>query len=148
MKYIADENGELVEVKDKNELVAQGLNEVGVNIETYFDIKLKANALKEQMEMWEYESREKIKEVFKKYNVKSFKNDHGSISYKPETLSERVDNDRLKETTVGMIVTEWFRMTDEDRRGYEQKTLYDLFTKYVPVKESLTIKVKEKSTDD
>lgn len=122
MKLVADEvTGELVEVPETNDLVASELNAVGVNIDNYFEQKLKANALKEQMEMWEFENREKIINVFKKYGIKSFKNDSGSVSYVPEGLSQRVDIDRLKEDG-----------------------LYDKYSKWVSSKEHLIIKVKEK----
>ena len=122
MKLKVDEDtGELVEVPETNDLVASELLAVGVNMEAYFEQKLKANALKEQMEMWEFENREKIINVFKKYGIKSFKNDSGSVSYVPEGLSQRVDVDQLK-----------------------ADGLYDKYSKWVPSKEHLVIKVKEK----
>lgn len=124
MKYVANENGELVEVPETNDLVAKELLEVGVSIDDYFEQKIRANTLKEQLEMWEQENREKIKEVFKKYGIKSFKNDYGSISFVEEGMSQKVDTKKLKEDG-----------------------LYDKYSYWTTTKEHLVIRVKEKAND-
>lgn len=122
MKTIVDaDTGEIVEVEETTELVARDLADVGVNYEDYFEMELKAKALKEQMEIWEWSKRDAIKEVFKKHGIKSFKCEEGSITYVEERLQKRVDNDRLK-----------------------QDGMYEKYLKLVPVKEHLVIKIKEK----
>lgn len=126
MKLVADANtGELVEVPDTNDLVAKELAEVGVVIDDYFDKVVVKKTLEEQMKMWETENREKIKEVFKKYNIKSFKSPYGSISFVEEGMSSKVDTKKLKEDG-----------------------LYDKYSYWTTVKEHLVIRVKDKSTDD
>ena len=122
MKTIVDaDTGEIVEVEETTEIVARDLADVGVNYEDYFEMELKAKALKEQMEIWEWSKRDAIKEVFKKHGIKSFKCEEGSITYVEERLQKRVDNDRLKQDGV-----------------------YEKYLKLVPVKEHLVIKIKEK----
>lgn len=118
--YIDSETGELIEKEDTNELVAKEINPI---ITDDFLEKLEMmEALEQQIEMFKTEHREQIKEIFKKYGVKSFKNDYISITYVPETMQKRVDNQRLKDDGI-----------------------YDKYLKFVPVKEQIRITKKGKN---
>lgn len=121
MKTIIDnETGELIEVEETNELVVKELEDMGIITTDYLDKLEQFAYLKQQIEMIEYKNKELIKEVFKKHNVKSCKSDYINISYIPEHMQQRVDVEKLK-----------------------QDGLYDKYTKFGVVKESIRIKLKE-----
>lgn len=122
MKQIIDnDTGEVIEVEETYDIVQRELNEVGVNYEEYFDKQIQFKALKEQMEMWEQNNRDNIQKIFEKHHIKSLKTEYGSISYVPEGIQKRVDNDRLKEDG-----------------------LYEKYLKVIPTKAHLIIKAREK----
>lgn len=123
MKTIIDnQTGELVEVPDNNELVVKELEDKGIITSDYLDKLEQLAYLKEQIETHDFQCREVIKEVFKKYGVKSCKSDYITISYVDEHMQKRVDNERLK-----------------------ADGLYDKYIKFVPVKESIRVSLKGKN---
>ena len=121
MKQIIDEEtGEIKEVEETYDLVAK---EMSALITDDFIEKLEMlEALEQQVEMYKTEHKEKIKEVFKKYGIKSFKNDYITITYVEATMQKRVDNQRLKDDGI-----------------------YEKYLKLVPVKESIRITKKGKN---
>ena len=121
MKTIVDENtGELKEVPETNDLVLTELEESGVINDHVLQLYENLATAKQQIEMYEHSAKEKIKEVFKKYNIKSFSNQYITISLVKESMQQRVDTEHLK-----------------------QDGLYDKYSKLVPVAESVRIKVKD-----
>ena len=119
-KIVNQETGEIEEVEETYELVAKEINPL---ITDEFLEKLEMlEALEQQIEMFKTEHKEQIKEVFKKYDIKSFKNDYITITYVPETMQKRVDNQRLKDDGI-----------------------YENYLKFVPVKESIRITKKGKN---
>lgn len=118
MKTIIDEEtGELIEVEDKNDLVAKEMNELITD--DFIDKLVQFEYLEQQIEMFKTEHREQIKEIFKKYGIKSFKNDYISITYVADGMQKRVDTDRLK-----------------------QEGLYEKYLKLFPTKESIRVQLK------
>lgn len=74
--------------------------------------------LQDQIDLWKFQHKEAIKELFKKNDIKSFKNEYIEITYVAPTKRKVVDTDLLK-----------------------QAGIYDQFTKEADVKESLRIKL-------
>lgn len=120
MKQIVNElTGEIYEIpEENNELVKKEMNEIITD--TLLDQLVQVQYLEQQIEIWKFQNKEKIKEIFKAYNVKSFKNEYIEITYVPETTRKSVDTNKLK-----------------------QAGIYEEFCKESPVKESLRIKLKE-----
>ena len=120
MKTIIDqETGELIEVQEDNELVVKELEDLGIITDDYLNKLEQLAYFKQQVEMFETKNREVIKEVFKKYGVKSCKSDYLTISFIEEHMQQRVDTDALK-----------------------KDGLYDKYSKFSVVKESIRIKLK------
>lgn len=118
MKTIIDEEtGELIEVEDKNDLVAKEMNEIITD--DFIDKLVQFEYLEQQIEMFKTEHREQIKEIFKKYGIKSFKNDYITITYVPESKKKIIDTNRLK-----------------------NDGLYDFYSKESDVKESIRVSLK------
>ena len=119
-KVIDNESGEIVDVPETHDLVLKELEENGVITDDVLELYYDLAAVKMRIEMYEHEAKEKIKEVFNKYNIKSFSNQYITISLVKESLQQRVDTEHLK-----------------------QDGLYDKYSKMVPVAESIRIKVKQ-----
>lgn len=118
MKQIVDqETGEIIEVEDNYDLVAKEMNELITD--EFIEKLVQVEYLTQQIEMFKAEHKEKIKDIFKKYGIKSFKNDYVSITYVAEGMQKRVDNERLK-----------------------NDGLYDKYLKVVPTKESIRVQLK------
>lgn len=118
MKTIIDEEtGELIEVEETTDLVAKEMN--ALITDDFIEKLVQVEYLQQQIEMFKTEHREQIKDIFKKYGIKSFKNDYISITYVAEGIQKRVDNERLK-----------------------QEGLYDKYLKVVPTKESIRVQLK------
>lgn len=121
MAYIIDqETGELIEEVNKNELVAKELEPIIT--EEFLDNYAKFEYYSQQLETFKNKNKEFIKQVFQKYNIKTCKNDYITISYVPEHMQQRVDVDRLK-----------------------ADGLYEKYTKYSNVKESIRVSMKGKN---
>lgn len=84
-------------------------------LDTYYQME----ACREKIEAWQYQIKDKVKELFKQNGIKSFENDYIQITYVAPTKRKSVDTDALKKCG-----------------------LYDQFTKESEVKESLRVKVK------
>lgn len=95
MKTIINaETGEIEEVEETYELVAKEMNAL---ITDDFVEKLEQlDYLEEQIKLFKKENKDKIKEIFKKYNIKTFKNDYVSITYVQEGMKKQLDMERLK----------------------------------------------------
>lgn len=120
MKTIIDENtGELIEVQEDNELVVKELEEKGIITDDFLEKLEQLAYFKQQVEMFEAKNREVIKEVFKKYGVKSCKSEYLTISFIDEHMQQRVDTDALR-----------------------KDGLYEKYSKFSVVKESIRIKLK------
>ena len=118
MKKIIDEKtGKIIEVEEPNELVEKKLYEIGAIDEATFEFLEQYLTYQEQYEIFKF----KLMTAMKENGIKSWKNDYFTATLKEEGLMKRVDNDRLKEDG-----------------------LYEKYLKLIPVKESLTIKFKEK----
>lgn len=118
MKTILDnETGELIEVEETNELVAKEINPLITD--EFIEQLEQIEYLEQQIDMFKSKHKEQIKEIFKKYNIKSFKNDYITITYVGEGMSQRVDTQRLKDDG-----------------------LYDKYSKFTPVKEQIRVKLK------
>ena len=81
---------------DNKIMVRQAL-ELGVDFDKYEELKEQADYIKEQIEIWEYQSREKIKEVLKKNNAKSLQTPYRTYSLVGESTRQTIDSKRLKE---------------------------------------------------
>lgn len=112
--------GEVIEIptKDNKDLLKQEMNALITDdvLETYYQMQ----ALEQKINTWKNSTKEQIKDIFKKYNIKSFKNDYIEITYVAPTKQKRVDSKLLKEAG-----------------------LYDEFCKEVDVQESLRIKIND-----
>lgn len=96
MKTIIDElTGELIEVEDKNELVAKEMN--ALITDDLIEQLEQLDYLEYQIKQFKASNKEKIKEIFKKYNIKSFKNDYITISYVDAGLKKQLDTQKLKD---------------------------------------------------
>lgn len=113
MNYINQQTGEVYE--DKRELITKDMNEI-VDEDELLDKLYQLEALEEQISIWKFKHKEQIKEVFIKYNIKTFKNDYMTISYVPAHKSRSVDTQKLKDAG-----------------------LYDEFCKETEVKDSIRI---------
>lgn len=123
MKTIIDEQtGELIEVEETNELVVKELEDLGIITNDYLDKLEQFAHLKDCIETYEFQQKEKIKEVFKKYGVKTCKSDYITISYIEEHMAKRIDVERLK-----------------------ADGLYDKYVKFSPTKESIRVSLKGKN---
>lgn len=94
MSYINQLTGEVYE--DKKELITKDMNAI-VNEEELLDKLYQLEALEEQIGIWKQEHKEAIMEVFKKYNIKTYKNEYMTISYIPATTRKSVDTQKLKD---------------------------------------------------
>ena len=83
-------------------------------LEKYYQLQ----ALQNEIENWQFNIKDQVKEIFKKYNIKSFKNDYIEITYVAPTKRKSVDTQKLKDAGI-----------------------YDDFIKESDVKESLRVKV-------
>ena len=118
MKQIVDQDtGEILEVDEKNELVEKKLYELGVINDQILEMIETYKFYEYQFEVFRY----KLMQAMKDNNIKSWKNESFTATYKEEGIQKRLDIDRLKD--------------DE---------LYDKYLKLCPVKESLMIKFKER----
>lgn len=121
MKTIVDnETGELIEVEEKNELVEKEL--MPLITDDFIEKLVELDYLKEQIETYQFSIKEKIKDVFKKYGVKSCETDFLTISYVPEFMKKSIDSERLKDDG-----------------------LYEKYIKFTPVKESIRFSLKGKN---
>lgn len=118
MKQIVNkETGEVYELpEDNKELVKKEMlplipDEI---LEKYYQMQ----ALQEQIETWQFQIKDKVKEIFKKYNIKSFKNDYIELTYVAPTTRKSVDTQKLKDAGI-----------------------YEEFTNESEVKESLRVKI-------
>lgn len=100
MKTIVNENGEIIDVESKNELIIRELNEVGTRFEEYEQMQEQLDYLKEQIETWELSHRDIIMETLKKNNVKSLKTNSRTYSYIPESTKRSLDIERLKDDGI------------------------------------------------
>lgn len=100
MKTIINENGEIVDIEDKNEIVLRQLQEVGTFIEEYEQMLDQLDYLKEQIETWDISHRDIIMNVLKRNNKKSLKTGSRTYTYVPETVKKSLDIERLKEDGV------------------------------------------------
>lgn len=114
MAYINQLTGEVYE--NQHELVKKDMNEIVSDdlLEKMYQLQ----ALEEQIEIWKHEHKEQIKEIFKKYNIKSFTNDYMTITYVDAHKTKSVDTKKLKDAG-----------------------LYEEFAKESEVKESVRIKI-------
>lgn len=121
MKTIIDEEtGEIIEVEENTDLVAKEMN--ALITDDFIEKLEQLDYLEQQIEMFKTEHREQIKDIFKKYGIKSFKNDYITITYVAEGMRKQVDNERLK-----------------------NDGLYKKYLKLVPNKESIRITKKRKN---
>ena len=120
MKEVVNElTGEVIEIPEiDNELVAKEINALIPN--DLIEAMEQLAYLERKIESFKDTHKEQIKETFKKYGIKSFKNDYISITYVPEGTRRSVDTNKLK-----------------------MAGLYDEFCKTSNTKESLRITLKE-----
>lgn len=100
MKTIINENGEVVDVETKNEIVLRELQEVGTTFEEYEQMQEQLDYLKEQIETWEISHKDIIMDAMKRNDVKKIQTDSRTYSYIPETTKKSLDIERLKEDGV------------------------------------------------
>lgn len=99
MKTIIDqETGEVIEVEEKQELVAKEMN--ALITDDFVEQLEQLDYLEQQIKMFKTKNKEKIKEIFKKYNIKSFKNDYITITYVDGGMKKALDIERLKDDGV------------------------------------------------
>ena len=99
MKTIVNaETGEIEEVEEKQELVAKEMN--ALITDDFIEQLEQIDYLEQQIKMFKQENKEKIKEIFKKYNIKSFKNDYITITYVEGGMKKALDMERLKDDGV------------------------------------------------
>ena len=115
-KIIDNDTGEIIEVPEKNEVVEKKLFELGAIDEETYEFLEKFQTIQEQFEIFKY----KLQKAMAEHNIKSWKNDYFTATFKPETYTKRVDVERLKEDG-----------------------LYEKYLKLSPVKESLQIRFKK-----
>ena len=100
MKTIINENGEVVDVETKNEIVLRELQEVGTTFEEYEQMQEQLDYLKEQIETWEISHKDIIMDAMKRNDVKKIQTDSRTYSYIPEATKKSLDIERLKEDGV------------------------------------------------
>lgn len=115
-QIINNETGEIIEVEEDNELVEKKLYEVGAIDKNTFDFLEQYQTVVEQYEIFKY----KLMLAMKENNIKSWKNDYFTATYKEEGTRKSVDIDRLK-----------------------KDGLYDNYLKLSTTKESLMIKFRK-----
>lgn len=99
MKTIVNaETGEIEEVEETSELVAKEMN--ALITDDFVEKLYQLEYLEQQIKMFKTEHREQIKEIFKKYKIKSFKNDEISITYVEGGMKKQLDIERLKQDGV------------------------------------------------
>ena len=104
------------EVIDENAIAEKKLFEVGAIDQETFEILEMFLYYQEQYDIIRY----KLKKAMEQNGIKKWDNDFFTATYRDSTYQKKIDTDHLK------------------RDG-----LYDLYTKLVPVKESVTIKFKD-----
>lgn len=120
--YIDNQTGEVVEENNLEELKKEMSLIVTDDVLDKFE---QLAMIQTQIQNWQDQQRETIKELFKKHGVKSFKNDYISITYVAPTARKSLDTKKVEE----LLTT--FGFDKED------------FQKTSEVKESLRIKFKE-----
>ena len=80
-----------------NKIMVREALELGVDFDKYEELKEQADYIKEQLEIWEYQSREAIINVLKKNNAKSLQTAYRTYSLVGESVRQTVDSKRLKE---------------------------------------------------
>ena len=113
--YVDSETGEVIEQEDKNELIEQKLNSI-VSLDDVLEAVEMLETYEQKLNMYKQQLKEPLMNIFKENGIKTFKNDYLTISYVPETMQKRVDNQRLKDDGI-----------------------YEKYLKLVPVKESIRI---------
>lgn len=108
--------GEVIE--EDTSLVKKEMN--ALITDELLDQLVQMKYLEEQIEIWKFKNKETIKELFKKFNIKSFENDYIKLTYVAPTHRKSVDTQKLKDAG-----------------------LYDKFLKVSDVEENLRIKLKE-----
>lgn len=95
MKQIINaETGEIEEIEENYDLVAKEMN--NLITDDFVEQLEQLDYLEQQIKMFKTKNKEKIKEIFKKYNIKSFKNDYITITYVEEGMKKQLDIERLK----------------------------------------------------
>lgn len=100
-----------------NELINAEINELYTKED--IDFLVEFEEMNAKVKLMKKEKDEKLIEIFKKYNVKSFKNDRIEMIYIAPTTRKTIDVEALK-----------------------AQGLYDSFLKESPVKESIRITLK------
>lgn len=80
-----------------NKVMVREALELGVDFDMYEELKEQADYIKEQLEIWEFNSREAIKEVLKKNNAKSLQTRYSTYSLVDESVRQTIDSKRFKE---------------------------------------------------
>lgn len=111
--------GEVIEIPEDNKLELKKEMDLIIT-EDILDKYYQVQALQEQIEVWKFQKKEQITKLFKKYGIKSYKNDYMTITLKEDSVQKRVDTEKLKEAGI-----------------------YNMFIKEVPVKGSLAIKIHD-----
>lgn len=92
--YVNQSTGEVYE--NRNELVTRDVNEL-TNLDEMLDMMAQMEMLQEKMDVWKFQHKEKIKELCKKYDLKTISNDYVTISFIDEHTQKRVDTKKLKD---------------------------------------------------
>lgn len=117
MQVVNKQTGEVYDIpEDTRELVKVEMQPLIPNeiLEKYYQIQ----ALQNEIDNWQFQIKDQVKEIFKKYNIKSFKNDYIELTYVAPTKRKSVDAQKLKDAGI-----------------------YDELTKESEVKESLRVKI-------
>lgn len=115
-EYIVDElTGELIEKEDSNQLIEKKMYEVGAIDEKTYEMLEQFLYYKEQYETFKY----LLHKAMEENDVKKWDNELFLAYRTPSGLQKRVDVEKLK-----------------------ADGLYDKYSKYIPVKDKLTIKLK------
>lgn len=118
MEVVNKITGEVIDIPETKDIVKKEFNELITD--DLLEQLEQVEYLEYQIDQWKKSHKEAIKELFKKNNIKSFKNEYIEITYVEPTKRKTIDTDLLK-----------------------QAGLYDSFTKETDVKESLRIKLRK-----
>lgn len=100
MKTIINENGEVVDVETKNEIVLRKLYEAGTSLTEFEQMLDQLDYIKEQIETWEITHRDDFLAVMKECDVNKIQTQTRTYSRIPETTKKTLDIERLKEDGV------------------------------------------------
>lgn len=81
----------------ENTIIVRQAMDVDIDFDKYEELKEQYDYIKEQLEIWEYQSKEKIKEVLKSNDAKSLQTRYYTYSLVGESTRQTVDSKRLKE---------------------------------------------------